>query len=309
MNALAEQLPHQFVAEDTSVDAALVQVDWQPQGPTTWKLDTRHGDAILEEIAHRDNWRQFQLSGGGTPRPENNRVLHHNHCLRGPAKFVARTGHSPVCRLDVPDDLAGSASDPFEVGSDRGLNVCSSWVQAVTEIAAGRVRPVSSIDCIGRDSTSVRTSATDSAIATEIKQAGWSVALDNSQTTIHLQLPGVYRQLTLERDKRGGIRLNVNLLDLSGLDDDCLSAVSLLRSKPTPACRSCEWPYSKDQNRNPQRFMPKLALAPRSRLVRCYCTRCKYSKPPSRSRRGSSILSATLSSPVGSSKLRPCEIP
>jgi hypothetical protein len=210
-----ETSPNQLTAGDASLESALADAGWQFQGAAKWNLDTNCGDARLEEIAHRDIWRQFQLSGGATPHSTNNRLLHVNHRLIGPAKFVAWNQNAPVCRLDVPDDLAETASDSFAFVAEHDANACAAWVQAITEIATGNF-------------ASARVAVTDSNFAAEIKQAGWSVADDNGHTAVHLQLPGIYRQLAMDRDKRSGIRLAVNLLDLVGLNDDCLRAVSLL---------------------------------------------------------------------------------
>jgi hypothetical protein len=65
-------------------------------------------------------------------------------------------------------------------------------------------------------------------IAAELQQAGWSVSTDDNQLTVHLQLPGVYRQLTLEQNDRAGATLAVELIDLTDVADDCLHAMLLL---------------------------------------------------------------------------------
>jgi hypothetical protein len=215
MKTQVETSPKQAAAGEASLELALADAGWQFPGAATWKLKTKRGEARLEEIAHRDTWRQFELSAAALPHSTNHRLLHINHRMIGPAKFVARKHNAPVCRLDVPDELADAASYSFTFVAENRPKACAAWAQAVTEIATGNF-------------ASARTAVTDAAITAEIKQAGWSVADDNGHAVIHLQLPGIYRQLVVERDKCIGIRLAVNLLDLVGLSDDCLRAVSLL---------------------------------------------------------------------------------
>jgi hypothetical protein len=66
----------------------------------------------------------------------------------------------------------------------------------------------------------------DSALADELKQAGWSASLDAGQLHVHVQLPGIYRQLTLERDAQAGVKLTSNLVNLAGLDNDVVRALT-----------------------------------------------------------------------------------
>jgi hypothetical protein len=66
------------------------------------------------------------------------------------------------------------------------------------------------------------------AIVGELKQAGWSASVDDGQAVVHLQMPGVYRQLRLEHDQPAGVKLAADLIDLSDLEDECLRAILLL---------------------------------------------------------------------------------
>jgi hypothetical protein len=169
------------------------------------------------ETAQRGQWNQFQLSGGATPQSTNSRVLQDNRGLFGPAKLIARPGDCPICRLDVPEDLTGSRAHSFAFGDDVvALDPRIAWVRAVTDLATGSIRHEKP------------TPSSDDAMADELKQAGWSASVHAGRTTIHLQLPGVYRQLVLEHDQRSGVTLAVNLIELTGVADECLRAMLLL---------------------------------------------------------------------------------
>lgn len=217
MNTLAKALPNEFETDELSLEWALAAGGWESSGPACWRMATERGDSLLVEVAHRDNWRHFQLSGGATPPSTNSRVLQDNYKLFGPAKLIARPGDCPICRLDVPDDLTGSMGESFAFCGDlAALDARAAWVRAVTVIATGSVPQETSKP------------ASEAAIADELKQAGWSVSVDDGQAIIHLQIPGVYRELMLEHDQRSGATLAANLIELTDLEDECLRAIFLL---------------------------------------------------------------------------------
>ena len=179
-------------------------------------LGTKFGDALLVEFADRYTWRQFHLSGGATPQSSNDRVLQTNNRLFGPAKLIASPSNFPICRLDVPHDLTDTMGELCVYDVDAcSLNAHSAWVRTVTALATGTIRKATS------------GAAVDSVVAAEAKLAGWSVSADDDQTIIHLQLPGIYRQLLLEHDEWTGVKLSVDLIELTGVSDECQLAMLL----------------------------------------------------------------------------------
>ncbi len=217
MSKLADALPDVLAANESSLESALAACGWKPQGRTCWRLKTQPGNAFLMEVSHRDHWRQFQLTGGTTPRSTNSRVLQDNFGLFGPAKLIARPGDCPICRLDVPEELTASIGESIAFSEDfQVLDARVAWAQAVTALATGNFQPEKAAP------------ASDAAIVAQLKQAGWSASVDDGRAIIHLQMPGVYRQLRIEYDQPVGVKLATDLIDIFDLKDECLRAMLLL---------------------------------------------------------------------------------
>src|SRR4051812_21605496 len=131
MNTMAEVLQDEIATGDGSLESALVAAGWEVIGPTTWRLPTQKGDSLLTEIAHRDHWRQFELSEGATPKSSSDGVFDDNYCLSGPAKLIARKDDCSMCRLDMPDDLADSTGNSFAFGDyQHGFDAHAAWIEA-----------------------------------------------------------------------------------------------------------------------------------------------------------------------------------
>jgi hypothetical protein len=217
MNVKAESLLDEMAINEPTLEAALSACGWEQSEPTCHRLHTRSGPAFLLELPQRDRWRQFYLSGGKTPVSSNSRLLHDNHRLVGPAKLVDGPGDCSICRLDVPDDLTGTIGTTLARSDDTNmLDPHLAWAQAVSSVATYR----------SRRPTTRRVS--NAQLAAQLQQAGWSVSADDDRLSVHFQLPGVYRQLTIEQNDRAGVTLAVELIDLTDVADDCLRAMLLL---------------------------------------------------------------------------------
>lgn len=207
-----------FVHEST-LESALADCGWEHEAPARWRLPSTAGDCELVEIAHRDCWRQFQLSGGRAPQSSNTRLLADNFRVFGPAKLVARSGGHPICRLDVPDALTDSGAHSFDPnGQLQILDANAAWAAAVTVCATG--------NCDAKQADSDLAT-----LANDLKQAGWSASLADDQLQIHLQLPGIYRQLTIENSAKVGVKLATDLAPLARLDNECVRAMAHLASE------------------------------------------------------------------------------
>jgi hypothetical protein len=146
-------------------------------------------------------------------------VLHENARLFGTAKLVAQPGDCSICRIDVPDDLSGSigSGSRFDECSDDDANDAPiAWAHAVTALATGSILPKASAASPG------------AAVIAELKQAGWSASADGVELVVHVQLPGVYRQVVLTRDRHAGVTLAAELIELADLQDECLRAMLVL---------------------------------------------------------------------------------
>jgi hypothetical protein len=216
--ALESMLAAPAAAEQT-IEAALARY-WERPSPSEWRRQTQHGECALAEIAHRDRWRQFQLSGGWIQHSDSSCVLERNAKLFGPVKLIIRPPSDAVCRVDVPETLAvGGGHTMWSDGQLQFEDAAARWAAAVTACATGeRVAPRWNDDVAG-------------AAADELKQAGWSASLDEGQLYVHLQLPGIYRQLAFERDAKTGVKLATELVELTGLDDVCIRAMKLVANE------------------------------------------------------------------------------
>jgi hypothetical protein len=203
------------LGRESALEAALARRGWQPDG-MGWRLPLRGGAARLEEIGRCDWWRQFQLSGGAIARIAAKRVLADNARLFGPGKWVVRPGRRPICRIDVPDELRGSARENFDSDAPDPLD---AWAGAATSAAIGQAE--SGADADARIEARVE----------EITEAGWSASVDNGQLHVNLETRGGYRQLALERDPVAGVKLATDLVEMQGLDDACLEAMALLANE------------------------------------------------------------------------------
>jgi hypothetical protein len=215
MTTISEQIADVLSGDELPFGSALVACGWQAEDRQTWRLVRRDGDALLTETAHRDSWRQYRLAGGAVPKSANHRVLHDNYHLFGPAKLVAQAGGQPICRLDLPDGLAGAAS-VWPDGELDALDAHVAWAEAVTACATGDY---------GQNGPA---SLPDQSVAEELDQAGWSTSWDDGRLHVHVQLPGVYRQLAVEHRAPAGVKLTTNLASLDELDDRCARAMLML---------------------------------------------------------------------------------
>lgn len=205
-----------FTAEQT-IESALVDEGWREESAGHWDLDTPHGPATLTRRPQRTDWRYFHLVGGAVEVPDGRRVLHENLHLFGPAKFVASRRGGPVCRLDVPLQLTGSTRK-FESTDDWMMDFepQQAWAQAVTACAAGR--EVQSPEKI----------LSGEFIVDQIRKAGWSASLDDDEVFVHMQLPGIFRQLQIEHYEPAGVKLATDLVELDGYSGESIRAVMRL---------------------------------------------------------------------------------
>lgn len=220
MSAMCETLADALTPDELPLRSALADCGWQTDGQRSWRLSTRHGDALLSEAGDRDSWRQYRLVGGAVPKPACNLVLHDNYHLFGPAKLVVRAGGPPVCRLDVPDGLEkSSAGLPWGDHGLDALDAYAAWAEAVSACATGDY---------GQDRPA---SLPDESVADELQRAGWSTSWDDGLLHVHVQLPGVYRQLAIEHRPPVGVKLATELVRLDGLDDQCVEAMLVLAAE------------------------------------------------------------------------------
>lgn len=220
MNCLTDRLSPTPMLDEPTLESALSVCGWEQHGQTCWRLATSCSESWLTEIAYRDQWRQFELSGGATPQSTSARVLQENHRLFGPAKLVARGDGSTICRLDLPDELAASTGELRDTGDVwQVLHPQVAWAQAVTACATGCYESANS------DKASEVAAVSDLAIADELKRVGWSTSIDGGRMVVHVQLPGVYRQMAVERDDLAGVKLAVDLIDLANLEEASTQAM------------------------------------------------------------------------------------
>jgi hypothetical protein len=214
MNAVFDEHLITHMTDEATLESALAHCGWEQVDRARWRRPSRNGDCVLEELAHRDRWRQFQLSGGAVPQLDCSQALEDNYCLFGPAKLIARTGNSPICRVDVPDELGEGNEHAF--GADGRLQLVNAyglWATAVTAFATGDGE-MHQADIV-----------VDNNLVDELKQAGWTASLDGGQFQVHIQRPGIYRQVLVERHASAGVKLATELIPLADNNEDCVGAI------------------------------------------------------------------------------------
>ena len=212
-----------WALDELGLESALIDCGWEQRDPLRWRLSTARGESWLTEIAHRERWRQFELSGSASPQSTSAHALYENRRLRGPAKLVAQTDRPAICRLDVPDDLTGSASEWHDAADGwQQLNPQTLWARSITACASGSGLPAPNDQDESGSSAAVNS---DQTIADELKRAGWSTSIDDGRFIVHVQLPGVYRQLRFEHDTRAGCRLTTELTELANLSESSIQAI------------------------------------------------------------------------------------
>jgi hypothetical protein len=214
MNATIDLRHFECAPAAPSLEAALGSCGWIQESSTRWTLVTERGIASLVQLAEHDAWRHFALSGGATPTTSQKHLLHDQYLLRGPAKFITGPGEQTICRIDALDDLTSDFGDPC-ADLFGGVDAHTVWARAVTAIAAGHSDEPT---CHG---------IAEKSLAEELHRRGWSASIEDGHVVIHLQLPSIYRQLTIRRDDFGTLSLGCDLVGLTGLDDDCQRAMQL----------------------------------------------------------------------------------
>lgn len=204
-------------ASEARLAAALEQCGWQPAEPGRWHLRTGASQAILLFAAHRDPWRQFFLSGGAIPPTSPDRMLSDNAHLPGPAKFVLRDDRTPAVRLDISDAAATASSSAAYTLDHLSSEFAAEnrWAQAITACVNGQPQPAAVI-------------TQPHAIIAEIKHAGRTASLEEESIHVHLQLPGIYRKVTLEVGGDGEVNLTTVLVELTEYNDVARTAVMLM---------------------------------------------------------------------------------
>jgi hypothetical protein len=196
---------------DSALERFLEPFGWEPDGPGQWVHDTPHGPAVLWHLVEVGDWRQFALEGGAVPRMATKQVLAENSRLFGPVKLVARTGRHTLCRADLPEEFAGLARErSVELTGAAGGSLTSqdprhAWASAVTAVATGEFRGL------------CESSPPDEAVADRLGQAGWTTSLDDGCLNVHLHMPGLYRQVSVEIEDGLGAIVATDLLPLDGV--------------------------------------------------------------------------------------------
>jgi hypothetical protein len=128
--------------------------------------------------------------------------LEDNASLAGPAKFVAAPGRRlPICRCDVPREPTQDTLLPASAGD---IDPWSLWARSVTSLASGaRGAPGEALDV--------------SSSANLLQQAGWVATAEADQVLVHVQRPGLFRQVHIEQTRDEGARISADLADLQGL--------------------------------------------------------------------------------------------
>lgn len=214
-----------WTSEEATLESALTEAGWQQQDELSFRLQTERGDALLEQIALHDEWRHLQLSGSAAPKSKKADVLQNNVNLFGPAKFVARTKRQPICRFDVPENLSGWVTHGGDWnGALHTLDPFRGWAGVVTAC-------VTDPRNLRRFRGSFPPAADNESIAEEIRNCGWAATVDEGEIRIHMQLPGVFRQVRVEQIESTPVKVAADLVELKELSSDSLKAIDRLANE------------------------------------------------------------------------------
>ncbi len=223
MNRMTQAMPATEQSDQT-LESALANHGWRADSVgTQWSLATPRGKAGLTDMGDRCGCHRWRLRGGAVGAPARGTALQANHRLNGPCKFVEQAQGRPICRVDVPDEVAHGGPLGFNSTAGRGFSTTvpmfQSWAAALTQCAAGRT------------SDDAPAEIAPDELARELTRSGWSAQVEEDAVEVHIQLPGVFRKIHVQQQRASGAVVWTELAELEGLEPSSLEASLHLASE------------------------------------------------------------------------------
>jgi hypothetical protein len=219
---------------NTMIDAALQEIlataGWNPDGVGRWVHGTPRDDARLRYISSQGDWLHFLLEGGAIGSPAPKQVLAQNGRLYGPLKYVARKRREATCRADLPREFPSAGRDRRVKLSDLDGDAMqtqdprAAWCRAITAAATGQNDPLPVM------------SPPDEEVVEQLCRAGWSASLDEGRLHVHLHMPGLFRQVSVEITDPPGFKVVADLMELDGVGGAWRRSVLKLARQANDRC-------------------------------------------------------------------------